>query len=152
MNQIRTLKTFHNPLVDEKFHQLNLGNIGHVLYWKIFFEITKDLPGDIVECGVGRGRSLLIISALNNILEKHEGGGRKIFAYDSFEGFPEPSLQDEFFRDIKKGDWSYSPSGKYKYSPEFILQILKFSEISTRNLTITRDFLKKLFQTIQKIL
>ena len=42
--------------------------------------------------------------------EKNEGGQRRIFGYDSFEGFPDPTIEDRAFRDPKKGDWSKSPN------------------------------------------
>ena len=45
----------------------------------------KDVQGDIVECGVGWGRSLFTLSALTDIFYT----GRIIYAFDSFEGFPE---------------------------------------------------------------
>ncbi len=56
----------------------------------------NDIKGDIVECGVWRGGNLIlfkkIIDALN--LEK------KIFAFDTFQGMPEPSKEDLDLKDI----------------------------------------------------
>ena len=34
------------------------------------------------------------------------GMSKKIYGYDSFEGFPEPNIKDSSFRKPKKGDWS----------------------------------------------
>lgn len=113
----------HNKEIDEKFHQLNLINIEYVIYWWKYFEAISDIPGDIVECGIGRGRSLLIISALNYFVND-EGLERTIFAYDSFEGFPEPTKEDMSSRIPHKGEWSGSPSGKYKYSADFTRLVL----------------------------
>ncbi len=110
--------------MDEAYHSLNIGNIGYVLYWARFFEMVKNISGTVVECGIGRGRSLVVISALNRIFSKEGGGGRKIFGFDSFEGFPAPAVEDESYRDPKKGEWSHSPSRKYQYSPEFIYGVL----------------------------
>ena len=129
MKKLSIIENKHNNEIDEKFHQLNSYNIRNVIYWFKFFEIIKDIQGDIVECGVGRGRSLLIISALNHLLEKHEGGQRLIFAYDSFEGFPEPTEEDNSDRRPQKGDWSASPSGKYEYSEKFTKLILETADI-----------------------
>ncbi|MFT5466385.1 MAG: hypothetical protein ACI8UO_001485 [Verrucomicrobiales bacterium] len=119
----------HNSEIDEKFHQLNVSNIFRVLYWREYFGLMAEIPGDIVECGVGRGRSLVIIAALNRLLKPEEGGGRTLFAYDSFCGFPEPANEDESSRNPKKGEWSHSPSGKYEYSPEFIASVLGEAEV-----------------------
>lgn len=124
MKKLKSLESPHNTMIDEKFHQLNLGNIGNVVYWLRFFEAIAPVPGDIVECGVGRGRSLVVMAALNYFLSKEEGGQRALWGYDSFEGFPLPTKQDDSPRKPQKGEWSASPSGKYQYSPEFIHLVL----------------------------
>lgn len=114
----------HNPAIDERFHQLTIASAGNVLYWDRFFEITKHVHGSIVEAGVGRGRSLLIMAAINTLRDASEGGNRALYGYDSFEGFPEPTSRDESFRHPKRGEWSHSPSGAYRYSPDFIRTVL----------------------------
>ena len=142
MKPVKIFETNHNSEIDEKFHQLDLGNIDNVVYWSKFFEMTKNVPGDIVECGIGRGRSMVILCALNYFYDKQEGGKRQIFGYDSFEGFPQPSIEDNSFRNPKKGDWAKSPSGKYEYSKEFINEVLKEAHIPLNeiNLILTKGF------------
>jgi len=66
---------------------------------------------------------------------------RDIYGYDSFEGFPEPTEPDESWRKAQKGEWSHSPSGKYKYEPTFIRQILATADIDD-NQTLTKGFFK----------
>ena len=51
---------------------------------------TEGLPGDIVECGVWKGRSL---SAIALLLEEL-GSARQVHGFDSFEGLPDPSAED----------------------------------------------------------
>lgn len=143
MKKLYLFATKHSPNIDERFHQLNLDNIGNVVYWYNFFKIIRNVKGDVVECGVGRGRSLAIISALNYIFDAEEGGKRLIYGYDSFEGFPEPTMEDSSYRNPKKGEWSFSPSGKYKYTPAFIKNIIKNSHIPTKNLIIIKGFFEK---------
>lgn len=145
MKPIKQFETKHNLEIDEKFHQLNLGNIGNVIYWMKFFEMSKNIPGNIVECGVGRARSLLIISALNFLLDKNEGGLRQIYGFDSFLGFPEPTPEDESFRNPKKGEWSKSPSGKYLYSIDFIKEVLSKADITIdeKYITLKKGFFKE---------
>ena len=119
------MEVLSHPIeVDEAFHVLDIGNIIHVLYWLQFFELVKDVPGSVVECGIGRGRSLLIHSVLNKLLSWENGRPRSTYAFDSFEGFPEPRPEDNSFRNPKKGEWSHSPSGKYEYNIEFIYRVL----------------------------
>jgi hypothetical protein len=62
---------------------------------------VASLDGDIVECGVGWGRSLIHLLALMQL----EGKIRNLWAFDSFEGFPEPSAEDTSFRNPRKGEW-----------------------------------------------
>jgi hypothetical protein len=141
MKEFLSLESPHHSSIDEVFHQLNLGNIGNVIYWWKFFELTKDIAGDIVECGIGRGRSMLVISAINALLEKHEGGQRQIYGYDSFEGFPEPSKEDDSYRNPKKGEWANSPSGKYQYNQSFINTVLQMGNIPDfENTILTKGF------------
>lgn len=124
MNDWLRYEMRHHPEIDEKFHQLNLGNIANVIYWDEFFQLIRRVPGDLVECGVGRGRSFVILAALNTLFGSEEGGGRRMFAYDSFSGFPEPSPEDQSARNPKAGEWANSPSGKYRYTPEFLRLVL----------------------------
>ncbi len=70
------------------------------LYYARMLSLVRSVEGDIVECGVGRGRSLLMFA----YLMKDEGRGRKLWGFDSFEGFPEPTSEDVSMRGTKKGD------------------------------------------------
>lgn len=51
---------------------------------------TEGLEGDIVECGVWRGKSLAGIA----LRLKEIGSGRIVHTFDSFKGLPEPSERD----------------------------------------------------------
>ena len=59
---------------------------------------TSALDGAIVECGVGAGASLAHFAYFNDRLEM----GRKIWAFDSFEGFPEGTDKDSDGFDPRK--------------------------------------------------
>jgi len=60
------------------------------------------LEGDVVECGVGRG---LTIFTLGHFMSR--AGSRRLYGFDSFEGFPEPTAADASMRRPVKGDlWS----------------------------------------------
>ena len=71
------------------------------LYFKRMFDRVSDIEGGIVECGVGHGQSLLLFS----FLLKDSQRLRKLWGFDSFQGFPEPSKEDQSVRDPKKGEW-----------------------------------------------
>jgi hypothetical protein len=141
MKQLFDFETAHPHEMDEKFHPFNIGNIGNVIYWWKYFEMIQKVPGSIVECGIGRGRSLIVLSAINAFLDEAEGGQRKVFGYDSFEGFPEPSAEDESYRNPQKGEWSTSPSGKYQYSPDFMRMVLREAKIpNVDDIVLTKGY------------
>jgi hypothetical protein len=125
------LQTTHPKSVSDYFHCYNSNNILNVIYWWKFFEMISKIPGDIVECGVGRGRSLITITSLRNYLELSNPliPKRKIFALDSFEGFPEPTQNDSSIRNPKKGEWSKSPNHEFDYSITEISKVLNFAEL-----------------------
>ncbi len=53
----------------------------------ILFEalrLTEDVPGDIAECGVFRGRTLV---AMAHRLQERGGLAKRIYGFDSFQGF-----------------------------------------------------------------
>ena len=61
-----------------------------LLYFERLLSLVKNVQGDIVECGVSEGMSLVIFAILNrNLLTK-----RHIWGFDSFEGLPTPSRED----------------------------------------------------------
>lgn len=74
-----------------------------IFYFKELYGKIKNIDGDVVECGVAYGGSLLILGALI----KQEGKGRKLYGLDSFEGFPEPTAEDKSeYRVIRKGEYN----------------------------------------------
>lgn len=70
--------------------KFNSREVSRLLYFRRMFDLVGDVQGDVVECGVAFGWSLLALC----FLAKDEQKGRKIWAFDSFEGFPEPSTHD----------------------------------------------------------
>ena len=140
MKRISDFDRSHPETVDELFHILDTSAVGRVLYWHFFFDLIRDVPGTIVECGVGRGRSLLIISALNVLSERREGGLRDIWGFDSFAGFDEPSRQDNSNRNPKKGEWARSPSGAYEYAPDFVRKVLQEARADSPGLKLVKGY------------
>lgn len=85
-------------------HQIpmDVRQMENLLYFGRSFSKISGMTGSIVECGVGKGRTLLYLSHLVS----QENKGRKIWGFDSFEGFPEPSPEDASIRNPKKGEWA----------------------------------------------
>ena len=77
------------------------------VYFQHLIDLIEDVPGDIVECGVGAGRSLYLLASLT------EGGTqpRRLWGFDSFQGLPPPGPHDQAERrpgKIKAGKLAYS--------------------------------------------
>ncbi len=53
--------------------------------------VKKGIEGDIVECGVWRGGSVM---AIIKVLQAMGSSDRKIYLYDTFEGMTEPGAED----------------------------------------------------------
>tara|TARA_B100001057_G_scaffold185231_1_gene185913 strand:+ start:477 stop:1214 length:738 start_codon:yes stop_codon:yes gene_type:complete len=111
------IKIYRNLYTNKKtrnFHKNYVTNINNLrqykslTYWNnLFNHLSKNnVPGDIVECGVGNGQSLSFI--LFNLIYSKEHLNRKYIGFDSFQGFPEPSEEDNSRRNPKKGDWSHT--------------------------------------------
>ena len=75
----------------------------------------NDIKGDIVECGVWRGGNLILFKKIIDKLNLE----KKIFAFDTFEGMPEPGKEDfdlkninaeKIYKNYKKKDlkWCFS--------------------------------------------
>lgn len=89
-------------------------NVLRTDYFSRQFEKVRHLAGSVVECGVWRGRSLFILSTL-----AHD---RHVFAFDSFDGFPNP-----------EGGKNDNPEAAVKYhfkntSPDMVREFLKMSK------------------------
>ncbi len=69
-------------------------------YFVDMFGMINEVDGQIVELGFGRGDSFMVLS---NLSQKNN---RAIYGFDSFEGFPNPSVFDVSARKASKGQWS----------------------------------------------
>lgn len=62
--------------------------------------VGHDVPGDIVECGVWRGGSMMAVARVLQSL----GARRQIYLFDTFEGMPPPSVHDRDLHGRSAGD------------------------------------------------
>lgn len=108
---------------------LDRDTFARVLYFQRMFARIERVQGDIVECGVGRGKSMLLMALLNCESTRP----RDMWGFDSFEGFPDPTTEDDSLRKPKKGEWNVT-------SIHGILRLLRDSGIDY-HFTRTRMFL-----------
>ena len=74
-----------------------------MLYFRGLFSRIESILGVVVECGVGQGNGLALWTSLTLI----EGRNRKIWAFDSFEGFPPLAVEDEAIEEFSQGLGEY---------------------------------------------
>jgi hypothetical protein len=103
------------------------------LFEKITYNLEQNsIRGVYVECGFGFGRSFAVLS---HFASRYK---RKIYGFDSFEGFPNVLEIDRSERNPKIGEWAvrtYKEAEKmienlgiFKFNHEFALKKLIFEE------------------------
>lgn len=94
------------------------------LYNSMKYIIENKIDGDLVECGVWKGGSSMLMALM---LKKYGVTNKKIYLYDTFEGMPEPSSIDKttqgvsasilMSKETKENEnsvWCYSPIEEVK--------------------------------------
>ncbi len=92
----------HYLYIQRVFYKIARIGIQH-LYMQRMFDKIAGIEGDIVECGIGKMGTFQILASLL----QEENSARKLWGFDSFEGFPEPSAEDSSPRNPQKGEWKY---------------------------------------------
>lgn len=67
-------------------------------FYKLIGEL-KNIPGAIIECGVGRARYLVVLEYANQFFKL----GRTVYGFDTFVGFPAAHKNDIGLRVMKDG-------------------------------------------------
>jgi O-methyltransferase len=73
-------------------------------YFSRLYDKIRNVPGDVVECGLGEGGSFAMLAYL--VGSENSPPSRMLWGYDSFAGWPEPSSYDESPCQPKKGQWA----------------------------------------------
>jgi len=61
------------------------------LYTSVNYVLDREIPGDILECGVWRGGSALLAAL---IMKARKVSDRQLYLYDTFQGMPTPTEFD----------------------------------------------------------
>jgi O-methyltransferase len=92
-------RIFKISIDSSQLAKFDVKHLSRALSCNKYFEIIHNIDGSVVEAGVGQGRGLAIWASL----ALNEGKNRKVWAFDSFEGFPPLVAQDEASADFTKG-------------------------------------------------
>ena len=79
-------------------------NVARLFFLEKLCLMVEDLPGDVVECGVGAGYSMLYLAHSLHIHQIR----KFLWGFDSFQGFPEPTAEDKSPRHVQKGENKYA--------------------------------------------
>jgi hypothetical protein len=129
MGYIVSIKSTKNPFdidMDSEFKKIYFKSQPHTmtsllrmnaLHKAVQYTADNNIPGDIVECGVWQGGSMMV-GALTLINKKDTE--KKLYLYDTFEGMSEPTEKDtrhgksvadrwKEMQDDGFNKWDYSP-------------------------------------------
>lgn len=133
------------PLV--KRHTITSSN-GPVPLWMLFksieYIVKNKIPGDLAECGVWNGGSMLL-AAMSLI---HFGDtSRKIYLYDTFAGMPKPDDIDKRWDGIPAlPTWeSYAANGKlwgYGGTVEIVQEVMRASQYPQDKLVFVKGMVE----------
>ncbi len=111
MLKIRLIRTDGSIFKEQPIPMVCLHALRLIYFYDLMRKI-ENVEGDIVECGVGYGRSLFAFSLFSKIFNID----RHLYGFDSFQGLPEPSPEDAPEKlNIKKGHYSTYKEGVIRY-------------------------------------
>jgi hypothetical protein len=103
---------------------------------KILDEVAIErIEGDIIECGVYRGATLLGMG----IYSKKIGLDKKIYGLDSFQGFPDPSDQDK----LRNGEIPDAAVSGYFGDTSYQYVFKKIQCLDLANITLVRGYFEE---------
>lgn len=89
--------------------------------------VENDIPGDIVECGVWRGGSMMAAALA---LKRMGATDRELLLYDTFDGMPQPGDEDV---DLE-GRKAFTLMGKEDRETSYVWAVAQLEEVQ-RNMT-----------------
>ena len=129
----KVYKKFKKPDFTMRF---KVSNTARVLLFKELLDRTRESSGDIVECGVGWSKTFQMLAILLQLFEPK----RKLWGFDSFEGFPEPSMHDQSIRNVQKGELNVMTKSRVL---ETLRAIGIHPEILERQVSLVEGFFEK---------
>lgn len=138
-----TLKKALEPLIsfvrDEKYTQAPAEKL-QMLDKLVIDVINRNIPGDLVECGVWRGGSALIIANASS------GTNKKLHLFDTFEGMPAPTEKDykgndEYPGSIRGEGGKFGKGSNSDTSIKVVFDLFEKMGIDLQRIIINKAFL-----------
>ena len=121
----------------------NSDRISKILIQYELFLKTQKIGGDIIECGVYKGLSLIRLAIFRNLLQKQS---KKIIGFDTFGKFPSA----KFSKDVKQRKNFLEKSGEQSISITQLSKILKQKKISKNIELVKGDVAKSIPNYLSK--
>ena len=121
----------------------NPDRISKILIQYELFLKTQKIGGDIIECGVYKGLSLIRFAIFRNLLKKQS---KKIIGFDTFGKFPSA----KFSKDVKQRKNFLEKSGEQSISTTQLSKILKQKKISKNVELVKGDVAKSIPNYLSK--
>ena len=113
-----------------------------IIQYELFLK-TQKIKGDIVECGVFKGTSLIRFGIFRDILKNKS---KKLIGFDTFGKFPSAG----FSKDVKQRKKFLEQSGGESISKKQLLKILNEKKISKNIELVEGDIIKTLPKYVKK--
>ena len=97
------------------------------------FKMVENIPGHIVELGVGAGRNAIVLGHLLKLNSQH--GNSRYFGFDTFESYTERDLENH--KELSRERWSTN-------SKSFVDDRIKTFNLQDTCLTIEGDIIESL--------
>ncbi len=121
----------------------NNDRISKLLIQYELFLMSKKIPGEIVECGVFKGTSLIRFATFRELFHKT---AKKIIGFDTFGKFPSA----DFSRDAKLRKKFVQQSGNQSISTSQLEKILKQKKIGENIELVKGDITKTIPEYLEK--
>lgn len=122
------------------------------LYKSIEYIVKNEVPGDIAECGVWNGGSMLLAA----MALKHFGDtSRMLYLYDTFAGMPKPDADlDRNWDGVSALDtWqSFADEGKpwgFGGTVEMVYEVMKGADYPADNITFVRGMVEDTIPSVK---
>jgi hypothetical protein len=145
-----------DPKNDYEFNLLNIENYNlspRMIFMKKFIENKSQITGDYYEFGVFQGSSIISIA----LLFKKLGITKKLYGFDSFEGFPSYSANDSFsnfdklYKSKKISKVHYAHVINLKKIKEFNQRLNNNkSSLEAKNISSSNDFSNNSYSFLKK--
>ena len=106
------------------YHSCDITRISKILAQYEIYKTIKEIPGEIVECGVFKGASYLRFAMFREIFGNPFS--KKIIGFDTFDKFPETSYQE----DKKARNQFIDSAGDDSISKDQLVKILEHKGIN----------------------